>query len=54
MSKLTERQVREIRRRYAAGDGTYLSLANDYDVGNGTIGAIVQGRTWRHLLPATV
>lgn len=48
-AKLTDEKVREIRRRYATGDETFLSLANDYDVSNGTICAVIHRRTWRHV-----
>lgn len=52
-SKLTNRDVLEIRAAYRRGrPGTsYLSLANDYGVEASTVGAVVRGVTWRHLLP---
>lgn len=48
-AKLTEEKVREIRRRYAAGGVSYLDLANEYDLSNGTISAVISRRTWRHV-----
>lgn len=42
-----------IRAEYRRGrPGTsYLSLANEYDVSGSTVGAVLRGVTWRHLLP---
>lgn len=45
-AKLTERDVREIRRRYAAG-ATGTALAKEFGVVHGTIYGAVGGRTWR-------
>lgn len=52
-SKLTNRDVLEMRAAYRrARPGTsYLSLALLYDVEPSTVGAVVRGVTWRHLLP---
>jgi len=47
-SKLTERQVAEIRARQAAGE-LHRVLAADYGVSRATITNIVTGRTWRHV-----
>ncbi len=44
---LTEKDVREIRRRVSLCDGTYESLGLEYGVAKSTIGAVVQRRTWR-------
>jgi ribosomal L20-like protein len=30
---------------------TYVALANEFNVGNSTIGAVLSNRTWQHLLP---
>ncbi len=46
-SKLTEAQVKEIRRRYRWGNG-YV-LAAQYGVGNSAISAIVHHRAWRYI-----
>ncbi len=48
-SKLTDDIVEDIVWRYAQGGNTYMSLANEYGVESGTVGAILQGRTWRHI-----
>lgn len=46
-AKLSVELAAEIRQRYASGEGTYRSLGREYGVGNATIQAIVEGRTWR-------
>lgn len=48
-AKLQEWQVWDIVWRYANGGCTYLSLATEYGVENGTISAILRGRTWKHV-----
>ena len=48
-AKLTEEQVLEIRRRYADGGVTYLSLGSDYGVGFRAISKIVRRKTWAWL-----
>jgi len=50
-SKLTERQVAEIRVRQAAGE-LHRVLAAEYGVSRVTITNIVTGRTWRHVAAA--
>lgn len=47
-SKLTERQVAEIRARQAAGE-LHRVLAAEYGVSRVTITNIVSGKTWRHV-----
>jgi hypothetical protein len=47
-SKLTEPDVRDIRRRYAAGERC-ISIARDYPVGDTAIQEIVARRNWKHL-----
>lgn len=47
--KLTETQVREIRRLYSEGT-TQKELANRFKVGWSTIHNIVHNLTWKHLL----
>jgi hypothetical protein len=49
-AKLTDEQVREIRRRHAAGDST-RTLANAYGVGILAIQRIVIHKTWTHVSP---
>lgn len=48
-SKLTEDQVREIRRRYALGTATLHTLAEAYGVYESCISQIVNRKTWRHI-----
>ncbi|MCP4535809.1 MAG: hypothetical protein GY832_01520 [Chloroflexi bacterium] len=48
-AKPTEANIREIRRRYAAGGITYKMLAKEYQVCPGTIGMIIRRRTWKHV-----
>lgn len=47
-AKLTEDQVREIKRRLANGE-TCQPLANEFGVTNGAIWFISKGRHWRHI-----
>ena len=46
-SKLTDEQVAEIRRRYAAGGVSYRELGEQYGVHLASIAKIVLGRTYR-------
>lgn len=48
-ARLTEAQVLEIRRRYAAGGCTHRSLAAEYDMAHNSIKAIVRRQTWTHI-----
>lgn len=48
--KLTADQVREIKRRLAAG-GSCAALAREYDVKPASISDIKAGRSWRHINP---
>lgn len=50
MSKLTDRQVLEIRQRYADGLITCAQLGEEYGVSRRTINDVVCGKLWRHLL----
>ena len=47
-AKLTEQKVLEIRARYADGNDSYSTLAEEYSVGRTTICHIVRGETWKH------
>ena len=49
--KLTAAQVREIRRRYAAGGVTMAQLAAEYGVTHMAISYIVRRVTWDQLDP---
>jgi hypothetical protein len=52
LSKLTEGQVLEIRRLYGANEhGTRKKLREYYGVSEGCIRNILDGFTWKHLLP---
>lgn len=48
-SKLTEKQVREIRTRYATGNLLRRQLALEYGITTGTIKDIIQRRSWKHI-----
>lgn len=48
-AKLTEQQVREIRRAYAAGEYTMDELAARYGVTHPTILDIIHRNTWKHV-----
>ncbi len=48
-AKLTDADVREIRRRFRVGDVTKASLAEEFSVSAGAIRNIVTGRNWTHL-----
>jgi hypothetical protein len=48
-SRLTEEEVRDIRRRYATERLTYKKLAAQYGVGWTTIQKIISGKTWTHV-----
>jgi HNH endonuclease len=43
---LTETQVKEIRRRYAAGEAYQKELANEFMVSQSSIGRMVRGEVW--------
>ena len=49
-SKLTAAQVREIRELYATGVCSQRALGMEFHCRSTTIGAIVTGRSWKHLL----
>jgi len=48
-AKLTADQVREIRRRYAAGGITHLALAAEFGVAKGTVTCVLNGQNWSWL-----
>ena len=48
MSKLTEAQVLEIRRRAATGE-THTSLAKEFGIERGGLSCAVRGDTWAHV-----
>lgn len=49
-SKLTEREVREMREIYDSGDHGLTKLGEKYGVGNRTIYKVVKRKTWKHVL----
>lgn len=49
-SKLTEKQVREIRDKYATDRYTHAQLAIEYDLTPTAIGAVIRFQTWKHVL----
>ncbi len=49
MARLTEEEVLEIRRRYAAGEGSLSVLAQCYGVTKQNIASIVKRKTWNHV-----
>ena len=48
-AKLTDSDVLDIRRRYAAGGETHRSLASEYGVDHKVIGKLIRRITWKHL-----
>ena len=48
-SKLTEEQVLEIRRLYAAGDHTQKQLSEKFGTDKSNVGQIIRRVTWRHI-----
>lgn len=48
-AKLTEDDVREIRRIYATGNWTYAQLAKRFNVGITTICDVVRRKAWKHI-----
>lgn len=48
-SKLTDTDVREIRRAYAAKEAIQVELAATYGVSQNCISTIVRGKGWRHV-----
>ena len=48
-SKLTEKQVLEIRNRYDAGGITQQKLADDYGVTRSLIGFVINRKIWKHI-----
>lgn len=49
-AKLTERDVLEIRRKYKPWKYSYRRLVKEYGVTRTTLSAIINKRSWRHLL----
>lgn len=47
-AKLNENQVREIRRRNAAGEGQ-RALGREFGLSSGSMNKVVSGKTWRHV-----
>jgi hypothetical protein len=49
-AKLTEDNVREIRRLYATGNFTQAGLASRFGIRQGSVSVIVRRRTWKHVV----
>jgi hypothetical protein len=49
MTRLTEKQVIDIRKTYSVGNCSIKKLAKKYGVGTSTVWRIVSGKYWRHL-----
>lgn len=47
-AKLTEAQVRDIRRRFGDGEH-YLALSREFNISNQSLYAITAHKTWRHV-----
>lgn len=50
-ARLTEDNVREIRREYAAGGVTQEALALRFDVTQSTVNAVIRRHTWQGVEP---
>lgn len=48
-SKLTEKEVLEIRSKYAGEKGNQLVLASEYNVSHKTISSIINRTTWKYI-----
>lgn len=48
-ARLTENQIAEIRRRYAAGGVRQVDLAKEFGVGQSHVSRIVRAESWAHL-----
>lgn len=48
-AKLTEKQVIEIRSKFANNNYTYKELSKEYNISIGTIGKILQRILWKHI-----
>lgn len=48
-SKMTEAKVLELRRSYAAKEGTHQMLADKFGISQSAVTLIVTGRRWRHV-----
>jgi len=49
MTKLTENEVIEIRKRYAAGGVSYTDLCVEYHVSFSTIAFVIRRVSWKHI-----
>jgi hypothetical protein len=48
-AKLTEDAVREIRRKWAAGEATQTQMGREYGVSQVIISSVVRRKTWKHV-----
>lgn len=49
LAKLTDNQVRAIRKEYTQGDTSHRKLAKKHGVAHQTIGRILRGKNWAHV-----
>jgi hypothetical protein len=49
-ARLTEDQVREIRRRFDSGESDRRTLAADFRINRSTVDQIVSRKTWKHVV----
>lgn len=49
-AKLTDAQVISIRQRWTQGERNQRAIGQEYGVFHSTIGRIISGKTWKHLL----
>lgn len=49
LAKLTEKDVRDIRARFATGNDLIKDIATDYEVSPSLVGMIVRGKKWKHV-----
>jgi hypothetical protein len=48
-SKLTEKQVKEIREKYSQGGTTQQKLGDEYKIGESTVSSIINRKIWTHI-----
>lgn len=48
-SKMTNAQIKEVRKRWAKGDITKTELAKDYPIGRAQLGRVLRGQAWQDI-----
>lgn len=51
LSKLKDKDIVDIKRKYFGEQKTIRSIACEYDVYRSTIGRVISNKTWKHLIP---